>query len=86
MGELVTQTDLDVSIAAVRHDLDTSAAAVRQDLDTSAAALRLHMDTSMASMRRDFGAALDIMGLRLTVRLGAMLGVGIAALAALIKL
>jgi hypothetical protein len=108
MGELVTKTDLDTSVAAVRHDLDisvaavrhdldtsvaavrhdldTSVAAVRQDLDISVAALRLHMDTSMASMRRDFRAALDIMGLRLTVRLGAMLGVGIAALAALIKL
>jgi hypothetical protein len=36
--------------------------------------------------KTDLAQALDTLGLRLTVRLGAMLGVGIAALAALIKL
>jgi hypothetical protein len=89
MAALVTRTDLDVAITsarsdlAARHrDLEASVAAVRHDLDGSVTSLR----EEMAGIRRDFRAALDNMGLRLTVRLGAMLGVCVAVLAATIKL
>lgn len=54
----------------------------RADLNTSITAVR----EEMAAMRRDFRSALDNMGLRLTIRLGAMLVVAIAALATIIKL
>jgi predicted transcriptional regulator len=74
--------DLEASVAAVRHNLELSVAAVRHDLDGSVTSLR----EEMAGIRRDFRAALDNMGLRLTVRLGAMLGVCVAVLAATIKL
>jgi DNA-binding transcriptional MerR regulator len=85
--------DLEASIAALRSDLEASIAALRSDMEASIAALRRDMDASftsvreeMAGMRRDFQSALDNMGLRLTVRLGAMMGVAIAVLAAIIKL
>jgi DNA-binding transcriptional MerR regulator len=93
MAELVTRTDLDTSTSALRRDLEASIAALRSDMEASIAALRRDMDASftsvreeMAGMRRDFQSALDNMGLRLTVRLGAMMGVAIAVLAAIIKL
>jgi DNA-binding transcriptional MerR regulator len=93
MAELVTRTDLDTSTNALRRDLEASIAALRSDMEASIAALRRDMDASftsvreeMAGMRRDFQSALDNMGLRLTVRLGAMMGVAIAVLAAIIKL
>lgn len=56
--------------------------ATKADLSTAVASLR----EEMAGMRRDFRLALDNASLRLTVRLGAMLGVAVAALAAIIKL
>jgi hypothetical protein len=40
----------------------------------------------MAAMRREFRAAMDNMGLKLTVRLGTMIAVGFGALATLLKL
>jgi hypothetical protein len=100
MAELVTRNDLDVAITSVRsdlaarhRDLEASVAAVRHDLELSVAAVRHDLDGSvtslreeMAGIRRDFRAALDNMGLRLTVRLGAMFGVCVAVLAAIIKL
>lgn len=100
MAKLVTRNDLDVAITSVRsdlaarhRDLEASVAAGRHNLELSVAAVRHDLDGSvtslreeMAGIRRDFRAALDNMGLRLTVRLGAMLGVGVAVLAATIKL
>lgn len=100
MAELVTRNDLESAIAGVRSDfaarhreLDASITAVRRDLEMSIAGVRHDLDGSvtslreeMAAMRREFHAALDNMGLRLTVRLGAMLGVCVAVLATIIKL
>lgn len=60
MSELVTGTQFQTEIAAVRRDLDTT--------------------------RRELEAKIDTMTLRLTVRLGMMLGGAVALLAALIKL
>ncbi|MSP02669.1 MAG: hypothetical protein EXR07_16705 [Acetobacteraceae bacterium] len=54
----------------------------KSDLATAVASFR----EEMAGVRRDFRAALDIMALQLTVRLGAMLGVAVAAQAAVIEL
>ena len=82
MAELVTRTDLDTSTSALRRDLEGSIAALRRDMEVSFTSVR----EEMAGMRRDFQAALDNMGLRLTIRLGAMMGVAIAVLAAIIKL
>ena len=82
MAELVTRNDLDASMAAVRHDLETSIAAVRHDLETSIAAVR----DDMAAMRREIDSKLDTLSLRLTVRLGGLIAVGVAILAAIIKL
>jgi hypothetical protein len=93
MAELVTRIGLDTSTNALRRDMEASFAALRADMAASIAALRHDMDASfasvraeMAGMRRDFQASLDNMGLRLTIRLGAMMGVAIAVLAAIIKL
>lgn len=60
MAELVTKTDLQSEIGAVRRDLDT--------------------------LRREIDAKLENLTLRLTVRLGFMLGAAVAILAAIIKL
>ncbi|OJY74666.1 MAG: hypothetical protein BGP12_06850 [Rhodospirillales bacterium 70-18] len=78
MGELVTRHDLEV----VRRELDTSIAAVRGDLDTT----RRELDTSIAAARRDTESAIDRQTLRLTVRLGGIVAIGVAALATIIKL
>jgi outer membrane murein-binding lipoprotein Lpp len=100
MAELVTRNDVDVAITAVRNDLaarhrdlETSVAAVRRDLEFSVAAVRHDLNGSvtslreeMAGIRRDVRAALDNMGLRLTIRPGAMPGVCVAILVAIIKL
>jgi hypothetical protein len=93
MAELVTRNDLEVAITGVRRDLEASIAVLRHDLEASIAAVRHDLDGSVASLReemagirRDFRAALDNMGLRLTVRPGAMPGVCVAILATIIKL
>ena len=49
-------------------------------------ATKTDLETAIAGARRDFRAAIDIMALQLTVRLGAMIGVAVAALASIIKL
>jgi hypothetical protein len=42
--------------------------------------------TDLEAVRQELHTAIDNLGLRLTIRLGAMLAVGIAALATIIKL
>ena len=82
MAELVTRADLEVA----RRELETSIGSLRHDTENSIGNLRQHIDTSLAAMRRDFRAAMDNMGLTLTIRLGTMIAVGFGALAALLKL
>jgi hypothetical protein len=74
MTELATQTD----ILAVRHDLD----AVRRELDAKIDATRHDLDM----VRRELEAKIDTQTLRLTVRMGGMLVVGLSLLAAVLKL
>ena len=81
MTELVTKSDLATAFASLREEIS----GVRRDMDTGLASIRHDQDTGLAGVRRDFRAALDIMVLRLTVRLGAMIGLAVAALAAIIK-
>ena len=78
MAELVTRNDLDAAVGAVRsemavtrHDLETSISAVRQDVEV---------------LRRELESRMDTLSLRLTVRLGGLIAVGVAVLAAIIKL
>lgn len=54
-----------------RHDLDTAIAAVRHDLEV---------------LRREFESKMDTLSLHLTARLGALIAVGVAVLAVIIKL
>ena len=89
MAELATRADLEVT----RRELESSIGLLRRDLESSAGTLRQHIDSSlaaihqeMAAMRREVRAAMDNMGLKLTVRLGTMIAVGFGALAALLKL
>ena len=44
------------------------------------------LDAAVTSVRQELRTSIDNLGLRLTVRLGAMLAVGIAALATIVKL
>ena len=67
MAELVTRYDLDV----IRRELETKIDMVRHELETKVYALR-----------RDLERKIDTLSLRLTVRMGAMLAAGVAALAA----
>jgi hypothetical protein len=82
VAELVTHAYLEVA----RRGLETSVGALRHDTEDSMGNLRQHVDTSLATMRRDFRAAMDNMGLTLTIRLGTMIAVGFGALAPLLKL
>ena len=74
MAELVTRND----IAVLRGDVDT----FRRELEANIESVRRDLDT----VRRDLEAKIETQTLRLTVRLGGMIALGIAALAALIKL
>jgi len=68
--------------AALRQDMDNANGALRQDMDSANAALRQDMNSANAALRQEMRE----LGLRLTVRLGALLGAGIALLAALERL
>jgi hypothetical protein len=55
---------------------------VRQDL----ANFKNQLETSLANAKQELQTAIDNLALRLTVRLGILLAVGIAALGAIVKL
>jgi hypothetical protein len=74
MVELATKADL----LATKQELRSSIDELRTELRTSVTELR----GSIAELRNN----IDTQSLRLTVRLGAMLAVGIGALAAILKL
>jgi hypothetical protein len=93
MGELVTRYDLEMSTAVLRRDLEAAIAALRRDMEASLAALRRDMEASIAALRSDMETAMaglrrdmDRLELRLTVRLGGMMAVAVAILAAIMKL
>jgi phage shock protein A len=81
MVELATKADLLATKQELRSNIDelrSSIGELRTELRGSIAELR----TNIAELRNN----IDTQSLRLTVRLGAMLAVGIGALAALLKL
>lgn len=65
-------------IAALKSDI----AALKADI----AALEQRVMADLAALEQRFTAALDTLGLRLTVRRGGLVAIGVAVLAALIKL
>jgi hypothetical protein len=77
--ELVVQdVATKADIAAVRADM----AALRAELKADIAALR----SDMAALEQRLTALIETQALRLTVRLGGLIAIGIAILAAIIKL
>lgn len=78
MAELVTRTDLEVSEQITRTLLESA----RRDLEASVAAVR----SALEATRRDLEGAMERQTLRMTVRLGGMIGFAIAVLAAIVKL
>ena len=50
------------------------------------AALRTELKNDMAALEARMNAAMDSLGLRLTIRLGGLIAVSVAVLAAIIKL
>ena len=67
MAELVTRYDLDV---------------IRRELETKIDMVRRELENGIDGLRRDLEGKIDTLSLRLTVRMGAMLAAGVAALAA----
>src|SRR5262249_25868088 len=96
MAELVTKADLlpikaDVlavkaDLLAVKQELKTQLETVKQGLQTEIRSLAVELRTSIAELRTELDNRIETQSLRLTVRLGAMLVVGIGALATILKL
>jgi len=95
LGEvLVTKQDLrDLATRDDLHRLELVTkeefASVRQEMGIEFAAVRQEMGIEFAAVRHDIGAVrqeMRALELRITIRMGALLSIGIGALAALIKL
>ncbi|MGD9618065.1 MAG: coiled-coil domain-containing protein [Alphaproteobacteria bacterium] len=69
-------------IAALRADLTHEIGNVRHEVTV----LRTELKNDMAALEARTTAAMDSLGLRLTIRLGGFIAVGVAILAAIIKL
>jgi len=81
--------DFEGSISGLRRDFEGSIAGLRREIEGSTTMLRTDLEPSIAGVRRDletFRSEMQRLELRLIVRLGGMLTIGIAILAALIKL
>jgi hypothetical protein len=78
MADIATKADL----LAVRTDL----AATEQRLRASIAEVQTELRTTKQELQTELRTSIEAQSLRLTVRLGAMLVVGIGALAAILKL
>jgi hypothetical protein len=85
MAELFTKTDslaLRQDIEVMHLGVDGRLTSLKQDMDARFAALKQEFDARFAILE----SKIDALGLRLTVRLGAMLAAAVALLAALQKL
>ncbi len=83
--ELATKQEF----AAVRQEMSGEFATVRQEMSGEFAAVRQEMNGEFANARQEFSAVrqeMRALELRLTLRMGALISLGIGALAALIKL
>jgi hypothetical protein len=89
MAELVTKTDLQALSAhfdAKLENTDAKLDAKLENMDAKLDARLENMDAKLDAKLGNTDARLDTLSLRLTVRLGAMLAVGIGILATIIKL
>ena len=84
-ADVATKADIErleattkVEFADVRHEIEN----VRHEM----AALRTELKNDIAALDARMNAAMDSLGLRLTIRLGGLIAVGVAVLAAVIKL
>ena len=92
MAELVTKADMEIvhqQFAAVHAELGSvreGVASVRREFREDRAGVKRDLQESMLSLRREMTALIANAELRVTVRLGSLMAVGIGILAALIKL
>ena len=99
MAELVTKADMEVvhqqfanvqqQFAAVHAEIGSlrqEIAAVRREVREEISATKRDLEASISSLRREMTALIANSELRVTVRLGSVMAVGIGILAALIKL
>lgn len=81
--------EIEGSIAELRREIEGSIAGLRREIEVSITGLRTDLEPSIAGVRRDLEALrseMQRLELRLMVRFGGMLAIGIAILAAVIKL
>jgi hypothetical protein len=89
MAELVTRHDLQTGLQAVRTDLETGLRSVRTDLETGFQSVRTEIQsvrTELHNAVQLLDAKIETQTLRLTVRLGGLVAVGIALVSAIVKL
>ena len=79
---LATKEDMRDLAAATKRDLGEVAASVRQEIRETALSIRQELRELAATTKQDMRE----LELRLTVRLGCMIGVSVAAVAALVRL
>jgi ribosomal protein L29 len=75
--------------ADVRHEIATLRADLTHEIETvrhEVAALRTELKNDAAALEARMSTAMDSLGLRLTIRLGGLIAVAVAVLAAIIKL
>ena len=76
--ELATKEEF----ASVRQEMSSEFASVRQEMSSEFASVRREMSGEFAAVRQDMRA----LELRLTLRMGALISIGIGALAAILKM
>jgi hypothetical protein len=77
---------VDTKLENFSTHFDTKLESFSTHFDTKLESFSTHFDTKLANLSTQFDTKLDNLSLRLTVRLGIMLGAGVGALAALVKL
>jgi hypothetical protein len=85
MAELVTKSDL----LATKQELQNSILVTKQELQSTIETLKSNIETvknSLETRITNLETRIDTLGLRLTLRLGAIVVVGIGVLATLLKL
>jgi hypothetical protein len=89
MAELVTKSDLlavRADVAAISTDLLATEHRLQTELHNTKQALQAELHNNVETLKTSIETLKETLSLRLTVRLGTMIVVGIGALAALLKL
>jgi hypothetical protein len=82
MAELVTKTDL----LATKQELQIEIRTLQTELRTTKQELQTELRTAKHELQTDLRTSIETQSLRLTIRLGAMIAVGIGVLATILKL